>query len=225
MTLFMATIVSLNAQVGIGTTTPAASSILDVTSTTRGVLIPRMTDAQRTAIAAPAEGLMIYQTNASAGLWMFINGAWERIGAATGATSFGASTGYAANTVGSVLAIVLTGVDVPLPSAQNLGSITVNGANTVFTVPTAGRYRIAYRVNATATVGLGAASAIVVNGATRPAQLRFAPLLSVSSYQAEGIITLAAGDNIRLELSGIIALTTLLTGSQGAYLVIQKVGE
>jgi hypothetical protein len=49
-------------QIGIGTTTPQASSILDVTSTTQGLLTPRMTTAQRTAISSPANGLMVYDT-------------------------------------------------------------------------------------------------------------------------------------------------------------------
>ena len=49
--------------VGIGTTTPNASSILEMQSTTQGVLVPRMTTAQRTAIAAPANGLLVYDTN------------------------------------------------------------------------------------------------------------------------------------------------------------------
>jgi len=58
-----------SAQVGIGTTAPAASSMLDVSSTTRGLLIPRLTLAQRTALVSPATGLLIYQTNGTPGLY------------------------------------------------------------------------------------------------------------------------------------------------------------
>jgi hypothetical protein len=47
-------------QVGIGTTDPHASSMLDVQSTSKGILTPRMTTAQRTAISEPANGLMVY---------------------------------------------------------------------------------------------------------------------------------------------------------------------
>ncbi|MDP1745262.1 MAG: hypothetical protein Q8L90_06785, partial [Bacteroidota bacterium] len=49
--------------VGIGTASPAATSALDITSTTKGVLIPRMTTAQRDAITTPATGLQIYNTD------------------------------------------------------------------------------------------------------------------------------------------------------------------
>lgn len=53
--------------VGINTTgaTPNASSILDVSSTTSGLLVPRMTTAQMNAIAAPALSLVIYNTTAN----------------------------------------------------------------------------------------------------------------------------------------------------------------
>jgi hypothetical protein len=51
-----------NGNVAIGTTTDVASAILQVTSTTKGFLPPIMTNAQMTAIATPASGLMVYDT-------------------------------------------------------------------------------------------------------------------------------------------------------------------
>jgi hypothetical protein len=53
------------AQVGIGTTNPDASSILDLTSSSQGLLAPRMTTVQRDAIISPATGLLIYNTSTS----------------------------------------------------------------------------------------------------------------------------------------------------------------
>src|SRR5947207_135781 len=63
---------------GIGTTTPAASSILEVKSTTQGALIPRMTKAQRDAIVSPVQGLLVYVTDKSPGIYYF-EGAWKSL--------------------------------------------------------------------------------------------------------------------------------------------------
>jgi len=49
--------------VGVGISTPNASAQLDVSSTTKGFLAPRMTADQRNEIASPADGLLIYQTD------------------------------------------------------------------------------------------------------------------------------------------------------------------
>ncbi|ULC58058.1 hypothetical protein MBM09_09005 [Flaviramulus sp. BrNp1-15] len=65
-------------QVGIGTTTPDASSVLDVNSTTQGVLTPRMTTAQRTAIATPANGLLVYDTTENS-FYFYKSSAWTKI--------------------------------------------------------------------------------------------------------------------------------------------------
>lgn len=49
-----------NAQVGIGTTNPDVSSVLDVKSNTQGLLVPRMTSLQRENIVDPANSLLVY---------------------------------------------------------------------------------------------------------------------------------------------------------------------
>jgi hypothetical protein len=55
------------AQVGIGTTTPDTSSALDISSSSQGFLMPRLTTTQRDLIASPAVGLMIYNTTSNDG--------------------------------------------------------------------------------------------------------------------------------------------------------------
>lgn len=55
--------------VGIGTSSPDGSSKLDVTSISQGMLLPRMTLDQRNLIASPANGLLIYQTDVTPGLY------------------------------------------------------------------------------------------------------------------------------------------------------------
>jgi hypothetical protein len=55
------------------------SSILQVNSTTQGVLISRMTSAQRTAIASPATGLLVYQTDGVEGFYVYSGGSWKSL--------------------------------------------------------------------------------------------------------------------------------------------------
>ncbi len=62
---------------GIGTLTPNASALLDISSTSKGLLIPRMTSTQRNAIITPATGLLIYQTNNTPGFYFYNGTAWS----------------------------------------------------------------------------------------------------------------------------------------------------
>lgn len=56
--------------VGIGTTAPNPSSLLDLTSNSKGLLIPRMTATERGAITSPATGLIVYQTDGEQGMYL-----------------------------------------------------------------------------------------------------------------------------------------------------------
>lgn len=62
-----------------------ASAMLDVSSTSKGVLIPRMTQAQRNAIAAPVAGLLIYQTDNTPGFYYYNGSVWTAISGGGGA--------------------------------------------------------------------------------------------------------------------------------------------
>ena len=84
-------VATATAQTGIGTTTPDVSAKLDISSTTKGLLVPRMTATERGAIATPAKGLLIYQTDGEAGfyvntgtssakVWTRINMDWTKSG-------------------------------------------------------------------------------------------------------------------------------------------------
>jgi len=62
--------------VGINTTTPDNSAQLEVNSTTKGFLPPRMTSAQRTAISSPATGLLVFDETTD-GFWFYNGTIWE----------------------------------------------------------------------------------------------------------------------------------------------------
>lgn len=70
-------ITNLTAQVGINNSNPHESVALDITSTTGGLLIPRMTQTQRDAIIPAATGLMIYQTDGTVGFYYYNGSSWE----------------------------------------------------------------------------------------------------------------------------------------------------
>jgi hypothetical protein len=86
--------------VGVGTAGATnASSLLEVRSTTKGVLIPRMTKAQRDAIVSPATGLLIYQTNNSPAFYFFDGSAWTKIATGSGGANKNLSNLTAATAV------------------------------------------------------------------------------------------------------------------------------
>jgi hypothetical protein len=70
---------SSTGSLGVGATSINASAKVQIDSTTQGFLPPRMTAAQRAAIASPAEGLVVVQTNGTQGLYLYIGAAWHSL--------------------------------------------------------------------------------------------------------------------------------------------------
>jgi hypothetical protein len=94
-----ANIFNNGSSIGIGTISPNPSAALEVNSTTKGFLLPTMTQTQRNAISTPATGLLIYQSDNTPGFYYYNGSAWTAIaGAAAGG---GGAAGYSstANTL------------------------------------------------------------------------------------------------------------------------------
>jgi hypothetical protein len=70
---------------------PDPSAILDVKSTEKGMLVPRMTTAQRTLIAAPATGLLVFDTT-TGGFWFFNGTVWTNLSGGGAPATFIADT-------------------------------------------------------------------------------------------------------------------------------------
>ena len=96
------------AQIGIGTTTPAAGSVLDITSTDKGILVPRVDIANLNTIApvtgGATDGLLVWNTRAGTGIgyhyWSGI--AWVPLSTGTNWSLFGnAATAIGTNFLGT----------------------------------------------------------------------------------------------------------------------------
>ncbi len=122
LSFLLFTSVVAHAQVGIGTDTPAATAQLDVTSTTKGFLPPRMTTADRDAIVSPAAGLIIYNTTIN-GLQIYSGSTWYT---ASAATTMGAIGGSSSANGGTITAGVLS----LTPSDATNAGIVTTGAQT-----------------------------------------------------------------------------------------------
>ncbi|WP_428660826.1 BclA C-terminal domain-containing protein [Runella sp.] len=208
---------ALTAQVGIGTNLPDNSAQLEVQSTSKGFLPPRMSLQQRTGIAA-AEGLLVYQTEAPVGYYYFTQGAWQKLANLTEITNAlpPAVSGFAANNTGNNIDLKILGVLVPLPDAKNLSGIIANADNTEFTVSAAGRYNISYTVNTRIAQSFNAR--ILVNGATAQGTV-VTPSIVSNILQSNAILTLPANAVISLQFYGSVA-NALLNNNSGATLTI-----
>lgn len=133
LTLLFAILLTLSTNIfaqGVGINTTGAdadaSAMLDVSSTTKGFLPPRMTEAEKNAISSPATGLLVYQTNGTSGLYYYNGSSWETF--AVGTHFIGESYGG-----GIVFWVDATGQHglIAATSDQSTGLQWYNGTNRV----------------------------------------------------------------------------------------------
>jgi hypothetical protein len=129
--MMMGTALMLIAQqgVGIGTAAPHSTSVLDLVSTTKGLLVPRMTASQRLSIGlpgVPATGLMVYETTSNS-FWLYNGSGWVQL--ASGGASPWAASGL--NIYNSNSGNVGIGSNNPLSKLHISGNVLLNTANPV----------------------------------------------------------------------------------------------
>jgi len=104
------------AQLGIGTTTPNSSAQLEVASTSKGVLLPRMTQSQMAAISSPAAGLQVFNTTKNC-IYTYNGLSWT------------SEKKYVSKYVSTGTAVTLDNIKIQIPTSgnQSLQIATVSG--------------------------------------------------------------------------------------------------
>jgi len=91
--------VAQNVRINAGAAPVEASALLDINSTDKGILIPGMTSGERSAIAHPAKGLLVFQTDGTAGFYYYDGQLWLSLTGGNVVNSDGFSPLYALSTV------------------------------------------------------------------------------------------------------------------------------
>jgi hypothetical protein len=156
------------AQVGVGTTTPDASAALEVKSTSKGLLLPRLTTAQRDAIVSPVAGLAVYCIDCGSGEISFFNGAiWSGSPVTTVPGAPGIGTATPGNTQATVAytapadtgGSVITTYTATASPGGFTGTVTQAGSGAIIVTGLTNGTGYTFTVTATNAIGTGTASA------------------------------------------------------------------
>ncbi len=138
-----------NQNVGIGTTTPDPSAILDLHATNKGLLIPRVTLNDHTVpgpITSPAEGLLIYNANGTEphGFWYWDGSEWVQVGAgSSGGGTLDDAYNFGGSGAGRTITADFGSVEINMTSsASNTEALTVTAANGSTSSPSSAIYVI-----------------------------------------------------------------------------------
>jgi len=217
LTVFLLAMQSGGAQsLGIGTTVPDASARLDVSSATQGLLIPRMTAAQRSAIAGPAAGLLVYQTDGSPGFCYYNGQNWINNLNGNVLNGQGVSLNY-----GSTSTLAGSGAQ---GSADGVGVAASFNFPEGIAVDAIGIVYVADLLNAKIREIVTGGKVITIAGGGAPGQIdgtgtgaSFAAPTGVAS-DASGNLYVSDGGSIRrITESGVV--TTLATSFSGLYAI------
>ena len=126
---------------GVGVSPPNSAAALEVASTTKGFLPPRMTKAERDLISSPVAGLLIYQSDYTAGLYQYSAGAWGQVGGSSGTVTNVTASSPLSSSGGATPNITLSGTisDSSLDTIATAGKVsnsatTATSANTASTI-------------------------------------------------------------------------------------------
>jgi hypothetical protein len=197
---------NITGEVGIGTSSPSASALLDLSSTNKGILIPRMTASQKSAISSPTTGLLIFQTDAPAGFYYFNGSSWISISNPGTTTRFllhssnfthlsaGQSLTSLASGSGSYLAIASSDLVIDVPSGYSSNKVVIKwdtwgDVSASSAAHGSFRYQIKQTGTSTATYGSAAMNGWAVTGSSAAATRFATPVTYILTDLAPGTYT------------------------------------
>lgn len=200
--------------VGIGGA-PNANAKLDISSTNKGILIPRITQANRPA--APTDGLMIYQTDNTPGFYYYNSGSWKRIVNNTEIASSGSIIPFASGLPVTLTTLLggLTGTSGLIGFGNSVSGVSLVGStidltgaggtllNFSFVAPRSGTI-----TSMSAHFSTTLALSLLGTSLNITAQLYSAPAGSNSFNPVPG-----ASVNLAPALTGVIAIGAISTGT------------
>lgn len=208
--------------IGKSATAADASSILELSSTTKGFLPPRMTLAQRTAISSPAVGLIVYDTGSAAteGVWVYESTGWQQLLTNSGSQSISGSLTLTGTLTAQTLVVQTVTSSISfITGSTRFGSLSSNTHQFTGSVSITGSLTATGSVN---IVGGVSASGNIYQGGTGNAST----VLASSGNTA--LLTLSStGATINMGRVGAISLLASSTDggiimNDGAYLGVSS---
>jgi hypothetical protein len=215
--LLVVTALSINSKaqsVAINTdgSNPDASAALDIKSTSKGMLVPRMTMAQRDGITTPANGLLIYQTDNSPGFYFYNGSTWVSVAGSAALTGWSTTGNNATNPATNFLGTIDDQPIVFKLNNTNAGSWNQQKANYLIGLHAGNAIS-----TGSANVGIGSDALAATNGGNGNTAIGHRPLnvnTSGSYNTGMGYQTLSGNTGGSFNTSvGYNALKTNTTGS------------
>ncbi len=234
--------------VGIGTNTPNASALLDITSTTKGLLAPRMTNVQMNAITSPAAGLIVYNTTDSSyyikrpGGWTKVSygqdNVWKHYG---NNTIYSATNSFIGINYSDIAAANLIGSYAPLQTRGTVGNTLAlfgedkQGMSLVANYP--GIFFNSYFNNGSKAISAGATGNITLNQNNPPYyEFSFGDYANSNDQPLSNAVQMAlrndghvyvGNSNLNFsraafEQQGTVGTTAAIFGGDGAGISLQK---